>query len=274
MDSVVLVDNTESGTSWLDGLCVQPTCSSSDTSLYCIKPCKNLGIAAAQNLALDFVLAQYNEQDKVIFFDQDSKIPSDLPYSLAQAFEQLNTGGDVAAVGPCFIDEQKSFTYPQVDWSKRGIFKRFIPDLAAHYQSVCSLISSGMLTSVGMLMDIGRYDEQLFIDYVDTDWCLKAQSMGYKLYVVPSIQMQHSIGSKSIRVFGRHLSVHSAERRYYMMRNSFFMLRKPYVSKRLALSFIYRTLVHHVILIVMVSGRKKQISAFFKGILDGVVNVK
>lgn len=274
VDCVVLVDNTESGTDWLDGLCDQCVGGEGDIALKVFQPLKNLGMAAAQNIALDFVFQHFSDQDKVIFFDQDSEIPSHLPTSLAQEFEQLSLDEPVAAVGPSFMDEQKGFIYSQVQWSESGIFKRFIPDEMQNQQQVCSLISSGMLTSVECLKAVGGYDELLFIDYVDTDWCLKAQSKGYALYVIPAVVMRHAIGAKSVRVLGRNISVHSAERRYYMLRNSFFMLRKPYVGKWLALSFVYRTLVHHLILILMTPDRKKQISALFKGIINGVLNIK
>lgn len=274
VDCVVLVDNTELGTDWLDELCSRYIDDIASGVFRCFQPKQNLGIAAAQNLALDFVFCHYSNQDKVIFFDQDSEIPPHLPASLARAFERLSVHTPIAAIGPSFTDEHKGFVYPQVNWSKRGAFQRFMPDLTQDHQPVCSLISSGMLTTIDVLKDIGGYDERLFIDYVDTDWCLKAQSKGYTLYVIPSIQMQHAIGAKSIRVFGRYLSVHSPTRRYYMLRNSLFMSRKPYVSGWLAMSFVFRTLVHHMILIVMVPGRRKQISAFVKGMIDGVVNAK
>jgi rhamnosyltransferase len=274
VDCIVLVDNTESGTDWLGGLCGQYPEMAEHVVFKCFQPLENLGIAAAQNLALDFVFQHFSDQDKVIFFDQDSEIPSHLPASLTQEFERLSFDEPVAAVGPSFMDEQKGFVYPQVNWSASGIFKRFIPDEAQNQQRVCSLISSGMLTSVECLKEVGGYDELLFIDYVDTDWCLKAQSKGYVLYVIPSVVMRHAIGAKSVRVLGRDLSVHSAKRRYYMLRNSFFMLRKPYVGKWLALSFVYRTLVHHLILILMTPDRRKQISALLKGIINGVLNIK
>ncbi len=275
VDYIILVDNTEHGTYWINDLYRQnPDTSTRCSGVKCFQPFKNLGVASAQNLAVDFVVQHFDDDNKVIFFDQDSVISPDLPACLAQAFERLSLTTMVAAVGPSFVDEQKSFVYPQVNWSKSGIFQRFIPDPSEHHQPVCSLISSGMLTNVRCLKDIGGYDDSLFIDYVDTDWCLKAQSKNYELYIIPSIQMQHAIGSKSIRVLGRNLSVHSAVRRYYMIRNSFFMLRKPYVAKRLALSFIYRTSVHHFILIMLTPSRCAQLSAFFRGLINGIRHKK
>lgn len=268
VDHIVLVDNSETSTQWLSESWRQSLTTPDQVSI--IAPGKNLGIAAAQNLALASLLLTSNDQDHVIFFDQDSSIPDTLPAQLVQAFERLNQGLPVAAVGPSFIDQQKGFTYPQVAWSKRGIFQRFIPDAQQSEQAVCALISSGMLTSIKRLKEVGVFDAALFIDYVDTDWSLKAQAKGLQLYVIPTVTMQHAIGNKSVRVLGRELSVHTPLRRYYMMRNSLVMLKKSHVSTRLGLSFIYRTLVHHLIIITLETGRLKQAAALLKGLKDGL----
>lgn len=272
VDHVVLVDNTELGSPWVREF--EIISRESHASFTCFQPKVNLGIAAAQNLALKFIFAHFNDQDSVIFFDQDSTIPTQLPRHLANKFSQLSKVHLVGAVGPSFAHEHKGFVYWQVRWGGLGTFQRFLPDRMKSEESVCALISSGMLTSIGVLKDVGGYDDSLFIDYVDTDWCLKAQSKGYVLFVIPSEQMLHTIGGKSIRLFGRNISAHSPLRRFYMIRNSFFMMRKPYVGKLLGFSFIGRTILHHLILIVLLPDRKKQISALLKGIVNGMLNIK
>lgn len=268
VDYCVLVDNTELGTVWL-ATELEAVFNSEAGFHYC-SPMKNLGIAAAQNFALEHIYQNFSDHDHVIFFDQDSQINTQLPRELAQRFEQLNQREPVAAVGPSFIDEQKGFTYPQLEWSPRGVFQRFIPDAEQDQQKVCALISSGMLSNVQRLKQIGSFDNKLFMDYVDIDWCLRAQHQGFGLYLIPAINMQHSIGSKSVRVLGRELSIHSPLRRYYMLRNSFILQKKHYVSRLLGYSFIYRTLVHHLIIIALIPSRKKQIAALVKGLKHGL----
>lgn len=268
VDYCVLVDNTERGTVWLAA--ELEAVFNSEAGFHCCSPMKNLGIAAAQNLALEHIYQNFSDHDHVIFFDQDSQINTQLPRELAQRFEQLNQREPVAAVGPSFIDEQKGFTYPQLEWSQRGVFQHFVPDAEQDQQKVCALISSGMLSNVQRLKQIGSFDNKLFMDYVDIDWCLRAQHQGFGLYLIPAINMQHSIGSKSVRVLGRDLSIHSPLRRYYMLRNSFILQKKHYVSRLLGYSFIYRTLVHHLIIIALIPGRKKQIAALVKGLKHGL----
>lgn len=275
VDHVVFVDNTETGFAWQVTFFQQRCPQRASTETY-LNLSANYGIAKAQNLALEYIFQHFSDTDTVVFFDQDSSIEPSLPRQLAQAFDrlaQLNQG-PVAAVGPSFIDERKGFVYPQVNWSKQGIFQRFIPDDTHTQQKVCALISSGMTTKVATLKTLGLFDEALFIDYVDTDWCLRAQAKGYALYVIPTLTMHHAIGTDSVKVWGRNLSVHSPKRRYYMIRNSLYLLKKSYVSKRLGLSFVYRTLIHHLILIGLTPQKAAQTKALFKGIAHGLATLR
>jgi rhamnosyltransferase len=269
VDYLLIIDNTETGTLWLGS--ELEYIFDSPTEYGYITLLANLGIAEAQNIALRKVFNDYSDRDHVIFLDQDSAIDSAMPRQLAQAFERLNQWHDVAAVGPSFIDAKKGFTYPQVAWSPKKQFKRFIPNMAENEQSVCALISSGMVSSVKRLKEVGEFDTALFIDYVDIDWSLKAQSQGLALYVIPGLRMRHSIGSNSIRIAGRELSVHPAQRRYYMMRNSIRMFKKHYVNTRLGWSFIYKTLIHHLIIIALQPNRIEQIKALLRGMHHGLI---
>ena len=67
--------------------------------------------------------------------------------------------------------------------------------------------------------------EDLFIDWVDIEWCLRAESQGLESYIVPSAIMMHSIGDDTVRVLGRDINLHSDLRNYYMVRNATYLLR-------------------------------------------------
>ncbi|WP_410506448.1 hypothetical protein [Marinomonas sp. GJ51-6] len=266
VDNAILVDNTEEGTGWLTEKLFK------SSNITCFQPRQNLGVAVAQNMGIKYVYERFSDEDKVIFFDQDSFVPIDLPLLLARAHDKLNITRQVAAVEPNFIDQSKGFTYPQVAWSKLGVFKRFMPNVKHNEQKAAMLISSGMLTDVKTLKQVGEYDESLFIDYVDTDWCLKAQVKGFELYVMPNIKMIHSIGVKSLKLLGHNLTVHPPLRRYYMMRNSLFMAKKEYVDSALATMFMFRTVLHHLLLILCDNHKGLNAKAFIKGLLDGSSN--
>lgn len=269
VDHLLLVDNTETGTPWLSDRLSEEEQHANMTYFPLLE---NVGIASAQNRALEYAFVHFQNEDKILFFDQDSSIPMDLPRRLAQSYDQLALNDRVAAIGPSFTDEKRGFVYPQVAWNNMGLFQRFTPDQHQKAQKVAALISSGMLTNIQTLKNIGLYDDALFIDYVDTDWCLKAQSKGYTLYVIPNISMTHAIGINSIKLLGRYFTVHSPIRRYYMLRNSFLMAKKEYVKSALAFTFIFRTSLHHILLILFCDHKWKNCIAFYKGFLDGYLN--
>ncbi|MET5116689.1 glycosyltransferase family 2 protein, partial [Burkholderia pseudomallei] len=58
-------------------------------------------------------------------------------------------------------------------------------------QRCAFLISSGSVISRGANARLGRFDEALFIDHVDTEYCLRAQAHNVPLYVEPSLVLNH-----------------------------------------------------------------------------------
>jgi rhamnosyltransferase len=69
--------------------------------------------------------------------------------------------------------------------------------------------------------------ENYFIDYVDTEWCIRAEAMGYKNYVSSKAVMKHAIGDNILKFKYFNVPVHSPFRRYYRVRNAFYGKRKP-----------------------------------------------
>jgi rhamnosyltransferase len=96
------------------------------------------------------------------------------------------------------------------------------------------LISSGCLIPVNVLCDIGMMDESLFIDYVDTEWGLRAKLHGYRLLGASGNLMRHRIGETSRRVWlgrWRQVAVHKSFRYYYIFRNCLILLHRPSAFK-------------------------------------------
>jgi rhamnosyltransferase len=94
------------------------------------------------------------------------------------------------------------------------------------------LITSGSLLNLNVFKQIGQFDETLFIDGVDTDYCLKSRMAGFRLICFNNIVLDHRIGLvsqyrslKSGAMTSR--SLHSPIRLYYMTRN-YLYLRKKY----------------------------------------------
>jgi rhamnosyltransferase len=88
-------------------------------------------------------------------------------------------------------------------------------------------ITSGCLTRIAAWAQLGGFDETLFIDFVDTDYCLRAQRAGWTIAVSAQAQLQHSLGKRSVcQIAGIELrpTNHGPLRRYYIARNRIRMI--------------------------------------------------
>ena len=88
-------------------------------------------------------------------------------------------------------------------------------------------MTSGNLVNVKLFDKIGLYDEAMFIDGIDFDFCLRVRKAGYEIYQVRNAFMEHELGdAESTPSFlARVYTSHSALRRYYLFRNHTYLLR-------------------------------------------------
>ena len=101
---------------------------------------------------------------------------------------------------------------------------------------VCEIntaLSSGSLINVKAYDAVGGFLEKLFIDEVDFEFCWHIRSLGYHIYQLNNVVMQHQLGdTKEYKLFGRHLFYVMNEkpiRHYYMQRNQLY-IRNQYAN--------------------------------------------
>ncbi|MFC4863895.1 glycosyltransferase family 2 protein [Pseudomonas sp. MAHUQ-62] len=230
---------------------------------------ENFGIATAQNLGIDY--CRDNGADAVVFFDQDSLPDEGLIDALSLEFYKLSLVSKVAAVAPIYKDNRYGFNYSLVRVSSWGRVTKIEAIEGGKSFWVTCLISSGSLISMDALADVGPMRDDLFIDYVDTEWCLRAQRCGYALYSVPSTIMLHSIGEGMINMLFWRLPVHSPNRRYFRVRNSFLLLGMPHVPVLLACREVLQGLIHQALLILTQAGRRVDyLSSGWQAVRDGL----
>ncbi len=196
-----------------------------------LKLANNPGLAAGLNAGIRLALEDAGCA-QVLLLDQDSLPAQDMVVRLLAAERSLCAARPyrVAAVGPHYVDPRadRVTTYPR--------FLRFPPSRVVPAQepnafAVDMLISSGCLIPRAALDEVGLMDEGLFIDHVDTDWCLRARAHGLELFVVQDAGMEHRLGERWVRLGPlRSLPVHAPERMYYLFRNSLLLYRRPHAS--------------------------------------------
>ncbi len=255
---VIIVDNNSKNKSDLNSL----------MSTHSIMLSDNVGIAKAQNVGIDY--AEKNNAEYIVFFDQDSSIPDNYIDDLISDYKQLEIQGlKIGAIGPRFIDDRHDFYYKTINLSKSGFRKKM--DVSNITQPIHSslLISSGSLISVETLKNVGLMRENYFIDYVDTEWCIRAESKGYKNYMSSKAVMRHTIGDKILQFGFFNVPVHSPFRRYYRVRNAMYMLHEPHVPFLLFLREMIFNFVHQMILVCSEKEKNAYLKSYLNGIRDG-----
>lgn len=189
----------------------------------------NLGIASALNQAAE--LAQRTGSNWLLTLDQDSLPAPDMVERLAAPLRGGEHNWPLGIVAPDVVDLGIT-DHPRgwVDVRPRlgvGFSRSYCCEGRAF--DVLHTITSGCLTNLRAWQAIGGFDEELFIDYVDTDYCLRLVAAGYRIRILCDARLYHRVGAKEIRRVGPVRLVpthHSPLRRYYLCRNRLRMLRR------------------------------------------------
>nr|WP_276576524.1 glycosyltransferase family 2 protein [Caldicoprobacter algeriensis] len=207
LDKVIIVDNTHGGCEKLESFKTFP-------NLEVIYLKDNYGIAYAQNVGIKKALE--NNADYILLSDQDTVYPPDFVEKMLECFKEE----EIAACGPLFIDAN---TGRKQFFIKKGLFgfKRFYPTSGKH--EVLQLIASGTILNSRYLSYIGLMKEDLFIDWVDMEWCWRAVKKGYKIIGNADVKILHKHGEKSIRFFSKNVTLKSPLRHYYTIRNGTYL---------------------------------------------------
>ncbi len=176
---------------------------------------ENLGIATALNKGVKYALN--NDYKWILTMDQDSCAEENMVKIMLETYYAIdeNERKDILSLFPTFID--------------RGIESLDKNNENVKYEYVDAEITSGNLLKAEIFEKAGFFDDSLFIDMVDTDYCMRLNKLGIKMIRISGAILNHSIGnSKQVKkLFGTfNTSNHSATRRYYMTRNRFYTWNK------------------------------------------------
>lgn len=205
---------------------------------------ENQGIAAAQNIGIQW--ARDRGAGFVLLMDQDSVPAPDMVEKLLSA---LSEHPSPAAAGPRYMDARQDNPPPFI--RVHGLrLERCACATEKSVVPVDYLIASGCLIPMSVLDKVGGMRDDLFIDYVDIEWGLRARHHGLQSYGVCPAHMQHSLGDHPIKFFGKSIPLHSPLRHYYHFRNAVLLYKEPWVPLnwklvdgwRLCLKYIFYSL--------------------------------
>jgi rhamnosyltransferase len=203
----------------------------------------NKGIATAQNVGIEW--ARSHNANYVLLFDQDSiPAPDMVAQLLAAAERKIASGVSLAAVGPRFTDARRENASPflKVNGLKT---ERLICPCHEAVLEVDHLIASGCLIPMVALDKVGAMREELFIDYVDIEWGLRAKQQGLQSFGVCAAIMQHSLGDEPVEFLGKKLVLHSPLRHYYHFRNAVWLYRQNWLPIHWKLADGFRLFIRY-----------------------------
>jgi rhamnosyltransferase len=233
---------------------------------------ENRGIGAAQNAGA--ALAMADGATDLLLMDQDSLPAPDMLRNLLAARDRAECRGvTVAAVGAATFGPHGADGFVRVGAGRFVSVKTAPTDDPIECDQ---LIASGCLVSASTWTAVGPMDESLFIDKVDTDWCLRARHLGMRLIGAPAAALEHRLGGRRVQLwFGRwrEFPVHEPLRYYYMMRNSVRVQRRRHAPWQWVLAESQHNLKLFIAVgLLGVAGHRARRS-LTSGLLDGLRGV-
>lgn len=228
---------------------------------------KNVGIAKALNIGIDDLIKK--EIKYAMLLDQDS-VPEAKMIDELLSLMYFHEKNKCCLVAPAYFDKSMERVAPFMRIEGNRIIK-----CTSENDNICYVdfvITSGSLLSLSHYQKIGKMDERLFIDLVDTEWCLRARKLGYCIIGAYKTVMEHEIGGKAINVLGKKIPNHSPLRHYYYFRNSIFLMKMKHIPKAFKINELVKLVPRFMVYSIFTQDRLIHFKCMCKGILDGVFN--
>lgn len=262
VDSIYYVDNNSSNKD------VLKEWSGQKDSTYFIWLNTNEGIGKAQNCGIRKAII--DGASHVLILDQDTVLSADFVNCLLNTEKKaICEGHNVGITAPVFLSVEDNYAYPIPTICNNKVVRIPISNINK-YIEVSHVIASGQLIRAEVFGKVGLMREDLFIGYVDFEYCFRARKKGFSIIVSNEAIMHHTIGDRQILLCKRKIGLYSPFRRYFDCRNTLLIQKDKSFPPTLAK--YYLKLLPMKILVSIIGGpnRLKQIRYIVKGIYDGL----
>ena len=128
-----------------------------------------------------------------------------------------------------------------------------------------------MINEIKVFDDIGLMCEELFIDFVDIEWCLRARRHSYEVVAINKVMIDHHIGDYSVQFMKHSYPIHSPLRMYYYFRNAMYLYRLPEIEWNWRLVDSSRNLFRFMFYMLFVKDRPTYLKYIIKGYYHGLI---
>jgi len=225
----------------------------------------NLGIGAALNIGIKYALK--SGYDWVATFDQDSKPTQKMIASMIKAYETLPNKENLALISPRFQSQSIDLLRTFVVNSKQGKNKSYAP--------ILTTMTSGSLIRTKIFSLVGYFNEAMFIDFVDQEFCLRCAKCGFVIIEAQKAILIHDLGQPIQHKFlWKKCTVtnHNYLRRYYDARNRIYVYKKYFVMyPKWILSNLCAFPLDLLKILFFENDRMKKIYSVILGIYHGLI---
>jgi rhamnosyltransferase len=137
------------------------------------------------------------------------------------------------------------------------------------FEYVDRVISSGNIINLEMWKTIGGFNNELFINDVDYDFCYRAIQKGYKIVKVNKCNMNH-VDGEPVKTFFPHAFWYHKERIYYLVRNKYYILKN---YPQFARKYKYNQTIRKILFEKLFFLEFEDLKYILKGIADGKHNI-
>ncbi|MCC6580764.1 MAG: glycosyltransferase family 2 protein [Phycisphaeraceae bacterium] len=214
----------------------------------------NLGIAAALNQAATQAMA--DGATWLLCMDQDSLPEPELARTLQQIVEKHPQPQRIGMIGANYLNRHGKPAYRGC--AEHGGIRRKV------------VITSGSMLSLKAYRETGPFREDFFIDEVDHEYCLRLRQYGYEILASEEPLLRHAIGRPNENaVVPWTVSHHSANRRYYMVRNVLTLARLHVGHEpRWVMRRLVQVAFYSVLAIMCEKDRWSKLKACVQGVWD------
>ena len=210
---------------------------------------RNLGIATALNIACKQALK--DGYSWILTMDQDSFVSE----TMLGTLYSFTSNDDIAIISPYHASKFYPLSSENNTISERT-----------------TVMTSGNLLNLHLYSKIGPFDDKLFIDFVDHDYCLRARQHGYKIIQINQAVLKHNLGNlRQYKLTNLifHSTNHPPIRKYYIFRNRAYIIQKyrddfPIFCKR----ELHRFLTDIIVVIFFENQKIEKLKMMYLGLKD------
>ncbi|RED48365.1 glycosyltransferase family 2 protein [Seonamhaeicola aphaedonensis] len=162
---------------------------------------KNKGYGSGNNIGLKKAVNE--SYDYALILNPDIRLEEK---TILELLKELEKDSELVAVGPriCFRNQ------PELIYSDGGLvnaslgfrsshlnYKKNVKDKSLLKKTIDYINGSCLMVRISSLKNIGMFLDTFFLYYEETEWCLRAKQLGYKIKVNTNVIAYHSTSNKN-----------------------------------------------------------------------------